>query len=133
MLIDIDGEKKEVAFSAIDADSLRNDKDYNTELDRIIAGKTNTFETQYKAEHETTLSQLKSDHAAELETAKKVNSGKRDDVIEGMTTQIETITKTMQAFEQRAIDAELSGKTGSLKTELTSAMMGVPDEYWSLW
>lgn len=125
---EVNGEMVEIPNEDI-LKNFKNDKAYNDEVDRIVDGRVNTFKTEITTTNDTALSQLKSDHATELEAAKNVNSGKKDLEIQGLTTQIGTLTKTMKGFEDRALQAEQNGKLGALKTSLASAMSGVPDDF----
>jgi len=98
---------------------------YNADLDAV----GNKRHASAMAQGTKSLEEANAVHAAELLAATQVNSGKRDEVIEGLTSQVSTVTASMKAFEQRAIDAELKSRTGSLKGDLAALMGGVEDGY----
>ena len=98
---------------------------YNTDLDAV----GNKRHASAMAQGTKSLEELQATHAAELAASKQVHSGKRDEVIEGLTTQVNTVTETMKNWEKRAIDAELKSRTGSLKGDLAAVMGGVEDDY----
>ena len=128
MQIKVGEEMVEVDNSTI-LEGFRNEPDYNAEVDRIAEKRANNAALETKSTYEATLSQMKVDHEAELKAIQQVNSGKKSEETQGLTAQIETLTKTMNAFEQRANDAELKVKTSSLKSDLATAMADVSDEY----
>lgn len=98
---------------------------YNADLDAV----GNKRHASAMAQGTKALEESEATHAAALLAATQVNSGKSNEVIEGLTSQVSTITATMKAFEQRALDAELKSKTGSLKGDLAALMGGVEDPY----
>ena len=128
MEYEVNGEKVDIPDADI-LSNFKNDPAYNAEIDRIVAGKTNTFETQFKSESEAAMSQLKSDHQIELDASKAVATGKGNEAMEGLKTQIQLLTDNFKASEQRAADLTKENKTVTVTNEITNALSLVKDPY----
>ena len=128
MEFEVNGEKVDIPDADILA-NFKNDPAYNAEIDRIVAGKTNTLETKYKSESEAAMSQLKSDHQIELDASKAVATGKGNEAMEGLKTQIQLLTDNFNASEKRAADLTKENKTATVTNDITNALSSVQDPY----
>ena len=110
-------------------EAMKNTPEYNAELDRMKLKGAEEAKTTLTGEHTSAMDQIAATHAAALEAANKVSSGKSSDAIEGLKTQIETLTNSFNTSQSDNAALLLKNKTGAVQTELINNLDGVIDSY----
>ena len=127
MLIEVDGKEVEVENSIV-LEAFKRDEAYNAEVDRIAAKRANTVETQVKANYEATLAQIKADHEAEIENAKKMATGKVSDQMQVLMDANKEVVGTVEQLKADLKAERENGIKSSLKADLANSLAGVKDE-----
>lgn len=109
--------------------ALKSSPEYNAELDRMKSKGADETRTTLTGEHTSAMDQIAVTHADALEAANKVSSGKSSDAIEGLKTQIETLTNSFNTSQSDNAALLLKNKTGAVQTELINGLDGVIDGY----
>ncbi len=128
MIVQIEGKDVEIS-NEMGMAALKDAPEYNAELDRMRLKGEAGVRDALTGEHSTSLEALKSTHAVELEAAQKVSGGKRDEQIEGLTTQIKTLTDSFNTSELARTELLKVNKTSVIENELINGLSGVKDPY----
>jgi hypothetical protein len=116
--------------------NLAHEPMFNTELDRMRVKGEDAVRTTLTGEHQTAIDALTathngvvSAHNTALEDAKKVQSGEKDEQIEGLKNQIQTITDSFTTSEANRVQSEKDSAKSSVEGKLIIALDGVSDPY----
>lgn len=110
-------------------EALKSTPEYNAEVDRIKLNGITEANTALTGQHTTAIDQLNATHASALQAANMVSSGKSSEQIEGLISQVQTLTETVKTSESNNVALQLKNKLGDIQTELINDLDGVINAY----
>jgi len=127
MQIKVGEEMVEKSFADMH-EALKADPDYNAELNRVRIKGEGEVRTTLNGEHQTALNMLTETHTTDLEAAKALSTGTADDKFAVLMEANKEVAKTVETLKAELVAEKENGAKAGLKSELATALAGVPDE-----